>query len=86
LVTLSAFLPIRVTISGLYLIFKQYCLYQIKAIIGGEHSHLCIMGRQAVVHYLDGNGRMGKFIMNLMMAAGGYPWTIVPVTRRDEYM
>jgi len=44
------------------------------------------MGRQAVVHYLDGNGRMGKFIMNLMMAAGGYPWTIVPVTRRDEYM
>jgi len=29
---------------------------------------------------------MGKFIMNLMMAAGGYPWTIVPDTRRDEYM
>ena len=24
--------------------------------------------------------------MNLMMAAGGYPWTIVPDTRRDEYM
>ena len=24
--------------------------------------------------------------MNLMMASGGYPWTIVPVERRDEYM
>jgi Fic family protein len=36
--------------------------------------------------YFDGNGRMGRFIMNLMMAAGGYSWTIVPVERRDEYM
>jgi hypothetical protein len=24
--------------------------------------------------------------MNLLMASGGYPWTIVPVTRREEYM
>ena len=24
--------------------------------------------------------------MNLMMASGGYPWTVVPVERRDEYM
>jgi len=29
---------------------------------------------------------MGRFVMNLMMASGGYPWTIVPVERRDEYM
>ncbi|MEW6996227.1 Fic family protein [Colwelliaceae bacterium BS250] len=36
--------------------------------------------------YFDGNGRMGRFIMNLMMAAGGYPWTVVPVERHDEYM
>ncbi|RUO40146.1 cell filamentation protein Fic [Aliidiomarina taiwanensis] len=36
--------------------------------------------------YFDGNGRIGRFIMNLMMASGGYPWTIVPVTRREEYM
>lgn len=36
--------------------------------------------------YFDGNGRMGRFIMNLMMASGGYPWLIVPVERRDEYM
>ena len=36
--------------------------------------------------YFDRNGRMGRFIMNLMMAAGGYSWTVVPVERRDEYM
>lgn len=36
--------------------------------------------------YFDGNGRMGRFLMNTMMAAGGYPWTIIPVERRDEYM
>ena len=36
--------------------------------------------------YFDGNGRMGRFMMNLMMAAGGYPWTVVPVERREEYM
>lgn len=36
--------------------------------------------------YYDGNGRMGRFIMNLMMAAGGYSWAVVPVERRSEYM
>ncbi len=36
--------------------------------------------------YMDGNGRMGRFLMNVMLAAGGYPWTIIPVERRNEYM
>jgi Fic family protein len=36
--------------------------------------------------YIDGNGRMGRCLMNLMMAAGGYPWTVVPVTARKVYM
>ena len=36
--------------------------------------------------YSDGNGRMARFIMNLMLASGGYPWTVVPVERRAEYM
>ena len=35
---------------------------------------------------MDGNGRCGRFLMNLMMAAGGYPWTVVPLAKRDEYM
>ena len=36
--------------------------------------------------YMDGNGRMGRFLMNAMLASGGYPWTIIHVARRDEYM
>jgi hypothetical protein len=36
--------------------------------------------------YMDGNGRMGRFLMNAMLASGGYPWTIVPLERRDGYM
>ena len=34
----------------------------------------------------DGNGRMGRFIMNVMLAAGGHPWTVIPVERRHDYM
>jgi hypothetical protein len=36
--------------------------------------------------YFDGNGRLGRFLMNVMTASGGYPWTIIPLDRRDEYM
>lgn len=36
--------------------------------------------------YFVGNGRMGRFIMNLMMASAGFNWTVIPVERRDEYM
>ena len=36
--------------------------------------------------YFDDNGRMGRFIMNVMMASAGYPWTVIPVQRRLEYM
>jgi len=36
--------------------------------------------------YMDGNGRMGRFLMNAMLASGGYPWTIIPVDQRDAYM
>ena len=36
--------------------------------------------------YFDGNGRMGRFIMNLMMASAGFEWTIVPVEQRQAYM
>lgn len=36
--------------------------------------------------YMDGNGRMGRFLMNVMLASGGYQWTVIPVESRDEYM
>ncbi len=36
--------------------------------------------------YVDGNGRMGRFLMNVMMAASGCPWLVIPVEKRDDYM
>jgi hypothetical protein len=48
-----------------------------------------VLGHFAFVYihpYMDGNGRMGRFVMNAMMAAGGYPWTIIPLARRTDYM
>ena len=36
--------------------------------------------------YVDGNGRIGRLLMNLMLTAAGYSWTIVPVERRDACM
>jgi hypothetical protein len=35
---------------------------------------------------MDGNGRIGRFLMNAMLASGGYPWTIVPLNKRNQYM
>lgn len=34
----------------------------------------------------DGNGRIGRFIMNTQLASGGYPWTVIPVDERSRYM
>jgi len=36
--------------------------------------------------YMDGNGRIGRFLMNTMLASGGYPWTIIRMERRNQYM
>jgi len=36
--------------------------------------------------YGDGNGRMGRFLMNVMLAGGGYPWTVIPLETRNNYM
>lgn len=36
--------------------------------------------------YMDGNGRVSRFLMNTMLASGGYDWLIIPMQRRDEYM
>ena len=36
--------------------------------------------------YFDGNGRMGRFLMNLMVASGGWRWTLVTVDTRDAYV
>lgn len=55
-----------------------------------EHAGVrAVLGHFIFVYihpYADGNGRMGRFLMNVMLASGGYPWTVIPVEERDSYM
>ncbi|MCP4698053.1 MAG: cell filamentation protein Fic [Gammaproteobacteria bacterium] len=54
-----------------------------------EPSVRVVLGHFIFVYihpYMDGNGRMGRFLMNVMLAGGGYPWTIVPLQKRSAYM
>ncbi|VAX11118.1 FIG00897050: hypothetical protein [hydrothermal vent metagenome] len=54
-----------------------------------EPSVRIVLGHFIFVYihpYMDGNGRMGRFMMNVMLAAGGYPWTVIPVEQRNSYM
>ncbi len=51
----------------------------VRAVLG----HFCFV----FIHpYMDGNGRIGRFLMNAMLASGGYPWTIIRVDWRDRYL
>ncbi len=48
-----------------------------------------ILGHLVFVYvhpYMDGNGRIARFLMNLMLTTGGHVWTVIPVDRRTEYM
>ena len=36
--------------------------------------------------WADGNGRMARFVMNVLLASGGYPWTVIRVDDRDAYL
>jgi hypothetical protein len=36
--------------------------------------------------YPDGSGRMARFVMNAMLASGGYPWTVIRVEDRNAYL
>lgn len=53
------------------------------AVVRAVLGHFCFV----FIHpYMDGNGRMGRFLMNAMLASGGYPWTIIRVDWRDRYL
>lgn len=36
--------------------------------------------------YMDGNGRVGRFLMNLMLVSGGFNWAVIKTEYKNEYM
>jgi hypothetical protein len=54
-----------------------------------EASVRAVLGHHLFVFvhpYFDGNGRTGRFLMNALLASGGYPWTVIRVSQRSAYM
>lgn len=54
-----------------------------------EPSVRAVLGHWMVgyIHpYPDGNGRIARFLMNAMLASGGYPWTVIRIEDRDAYL
>lgn len=63
----------------LFNLLEQESEPAVRAVLG---HHLFVF-----IHpYADGNGRLGRFLMNAMLASGGYPWTVIRVKRRNVYM
>jgi hypothetical protein len=54
-----------------------------------EASVRVVLGHFIFVYihpYFDGNGRMARFLMNVMLASGNYPWTVIKLDKREQYM
>ncbi|MHB8423142.1 MAG: Fic family protein [Leptospirales bacterium] len=48
-----------------------------------------VMGHFMLGHvhpYIDGNGRLARFLMNSVFVSSGYPWTVVHQTNRKQYL
>jgi Fic/DOC family len=54
-----------------------------------EASVRAVLGHHLFVFihpYFDGNGRIGRFLMNVMLSSGGYPWAVVKTEEKNDYM
>ncbi len=62
---------------------KECLLNETDMFVSAVMAHLLV----GYIHpFMDGNGRTARFSMNVMLAEGRYPWTIIPVDMRDKYM
>lgn len=70
---------VRDTIPTLFELLKNEPEASVRAVLG----HFVFV----YIHpYMDGNGRIARFLMNTMLISGGYDWTIIHVDKRRQYM
>jgi Fic family protein len=70
---------VRDAMPVLFELLKDETEASVKAVLG----HFMFV----FIHpYMDGNGRIGRFLMNTLLISGGYDWIVIPVERRPEYM
>lgn len=67
------------------------CMETLEKLLKKEQSAAvrAILGHFIFVYihpYMDGNGRIGRFIMNLMLISGGYNWTVIRTSERMRYI
>lgn len=70
---------VRDAMPTLFDLLEKECVSSVRAVLG----HWLF----GYIHpHPDGNGRMARFVMNVMLASGGYPWTVIPVQERTPYL
>jgi fido (protein-threonine AMPylation protein) len=70
---------VRDAMPGIFSLMEEEAEASVRAVLG----HWLF----GYVHpYPDGNGRMARFVMNAMLASGGYPWTIIRIEDRTRYL
>ncbi len=70
---------VRELMSTFFELLREEKSPEVKAVLG----HF-IFG---YIHpFTDGNGRIARFLMNVMLTARGYPWVVIPLEKRDRYM
>ncbi len=70
---------VRDTLPGFFDLLEKETEPAVRAVLG----HFFFV----YIHpYSDGNGRIARFLMNVLLSSGGFPWTVIPLEKRDDYM
>ncbi|OCA54788.1 Fic family protein [Photorhabdus namnaonensis] len=67
------------------------CMEALKELIANEKYFVvkAILGHLFLgyIHpFPDGNGRTARFLMNFLLVIGGYPWTVIKLKNRTQYL